>query len=492
MSISKSIHKAICCFIRVDGKKKYLYSFFYGVTLMFAMPPFFIFPCLLVFSLLYLQIDIAKDKKDAFLIGWFFGFGYFVTGLYWVSSSLLVDPWRFAWLIPFAVSLIPAISSIFVGLAAIVTFMIPEKGWPKIVLFSVLWVAFEMLRGILTQFPWSFIGYSWVFSDNISQIAYIFNVYGLGVLAVLFGTIPASLIYISKEHNVITFLNDRRPIYLVLLLVICSFCYGLYHIDDSYLQNEDKIKVKVVQGNIEQLARTSREERLDNFLRHIDLTTTGEKDSDIIVWPESAVPFVLDEEDEIKKLISNTIPAKSILITGGVRRAGTYGEDDFKYWNSMNFVNDQGEIFKYYNKSILVPFGEFVPFKRVLSFIDKITEGLADFSTGDGVKIIKTLGDRVSVIPIICYEAVFPEYLMKLKGKVERGLIVNVTNDAWFGSTIGPYQHFYMSKVRAIELASPMVRASNTGISGVFDKYGRELKRIELNERGIIDVEISY
>ena len=492
MSISKTIHKVICYFIRISGRKKYFYSFLYGVVLMFAMPPFFFLPCLFVFALFYLQIDLAKDKKDAFYLGWFFGFGYFVTGLYWVSSSLLVDPLKFAWLIPFAVSLIPAISAIFVGVAAIITFLVPEKGWPRIVLFSIFWVSFEMIRGILTQFPWSFIGYSWVFSDNISQIAYIFNVYGLGVLAVLFGTIPASLIYISREHNVITFLQDKRPIILVLLLVITSYLYGIYHIDDSDKNNRETIKVKVVQGNIEQLAYTSRDKRLDNFLRHIDLTTTGEKDSDIIVWPESAVPFVLDEEEDLKKIIGKTLPEKSILITGAVRKEGTYGKDDFKYWNSMNFINGEGEIYKFYNKSILVPFGEFVPFSKVLGFIDKITEGLADFSSGDGVKVIKSLNDRVSIIPIICYEAVFPEYLMRLKGKIKNGLIVNVTNDAWFGTTIGPYQHFYMSKVRAIELGSPMVRAANTGISGVFDKYGRELKRIGLNQKGVIDVEIKY
>ena len=190
--------------------------------------------------------------------------------------------------------------------------------------------------------------------------------------------------------------------------------------------------------------------------------------------------------------MEEAVPEGSMLVTGGIRMRGSLGDTDFAYWNSLYVINDRGEVANSYDKSILVPFGEFVPFKRLLSFMDKITEGLADFDAGDGGRTLDLDGLSMAIVPLICYESAFSRYVRSAISMQDRAVLVNITNDAWFGDSIGPYQHYYMAKFRAVENNLPLIRAANTGISGSFDRLGREGERGELNQLANLDIILRF
>ncbi len=501
----KSVPSVFNWLVAVNTVKQYTIMFVAGAVLMLALPPNFVVPAWLSFSLLFVVLNEARNKKHAFWLGWWFGFGYFVFGFYWVSHSLLVDPLRFAWLIPFALTLIPAISAIFTGLCAVLFKLLPVQGIVAVVFFALLWTGAEMLRGIVTQFPWNYIGYSFAMSDVTIQLAYWVKVSGMSFFAVLLGTLPA--LCLAKKEEGFVGVCPKIALLSWALIVALIVGYGTVRLGnvgqegakgiainvENKVQKKSELQVRIVQANIEQMAETNDEQRFEIVSKHIDMTKmAGEEfqQPDLIIWPESAVPFILEREPELRALIAEVIPKGALLVTGGIRMQGKPGDEDFRYWNSFYVIDDSGNIVGVYDKTILVPFGEFVPMSNMLPFIKKVTEGLADFNAGDGVKILDMKEKGFSLIPLICYEAAFSSYISEIEKENANAVIVNVTNDAWFGNSIGPFQHYYKAKFRAVETATPLMRAANTGISGSFDEFGREGEIIRLNQSGILDIKV--
>lgn len=454
------------------NSRKYYLATFFGMLATLALPPSFFFPALFIsFPGLFLLIEKCHYKKEAFFVGWWFGFGHFVTGFYWISFSLLVDL-RFAWMIPFAVSLIPAAMAIYIGFTAMITSTLLHSGWRKIVLFSCIWVGMEFLRAyIFTGFPWNLIGYSWAFSDAMIQPASIFGIYGLSLLAVILATMPATL---TKKQ--------WKPVLAMFAIAAAFYIWGDMRLKKANYELTG-INIRIVQPNIAQHLKWAPESKYQAFAKHLEISSikTGFR-PDVIVWPESSIPFILSRESRMRSVMAETLPEGSYLITGAVRTEGNEGTQ--KFWNSVQVLDDSGKIIAYYDKHHLVPFGEFVPLRSVFPFINKITPGNTDFSSGSGPQSIK-LANIPPFSPLICYEAILSGYVADREDPP--AWLLNVTNDGWFGLSSGPHQHFHMARIRAVEEGVPMVRAANTGISGLIDSYGRIIASLELGQEGSLD-----
>ena len=447
------------------ARLKYLTLFTAGGLADLALAPFYIFPVLLIsFPLFFKILDSAENKKQAFKIGWMFGFGYFIFGLYWIANSLLVDAEKFAWLIPFAVCGIPFGLAIFIGLFA-VCYHVGGR-LRGVFLFATLWVVFELLRTfIFTGFPWNLIGYTALFSIEFAQIGAIGGVYLLSYAVIIISLLP---VYYRK----------RKIVLPVIILTIAGFLYGSSHMVTDQAEIK-KAKIVIFQPNIEQSLKWDPLEAKKQFIKSIDYNDRKEfKEADIILWPETGVPYYLNRHQQASELLRRIAPDNGVLVTGGLRSEGE--KEDYRVWNALYAVSKEG-IYQSYDKIHLVPFGEFVPFRQYLP-LEKITPGSMDFSSGGKREVIR-YKDGPSFLPLICYEVIFPEFS---HSEVKPDLLVNVTNDGWFGDSTGPYQHLAMSQMRAIEQGVPLLRAANTGVSAVIDHNGRILGSLPYNERGFL------
>ena len=482
-----------------SNKKNNLISFGVGSLLMLAFAPFnlFIFsPISLV--IFYLIIDKENNLKQVFYRSFFFCFGFFVFGIYWICNSLLVDVAKYGWLIPFAITLIPALMALyFATLCYIYKLLIKHFSisftYKKIILFSIFWLIFEVIRSnLFTGFPWNLLGYVWLFNINFAQASSIFGVYGMSFFACLISLAP---ILFFKNNN-----NFRNKIFgfFLIFLFFANFVFGVFYIDKNYQKNLAHLaKFRLVQANIAQKDKWLDEEKYQNFEKHVELTNSKSLDGiDAVIWSETSIPFVVDSSNSsIIQALSKAIPRGGYLFSGALR-VEDKGEGDFKIWNSM-FVFDENSVKNYYDKRHLVPFGEYVPLHKYLSFlfiddvVDKITGGGSGFSEGEGDKMIslKTLSqNNLSFNPLLCYEVIFSREVID-KNKIP-DFFVNLTNDSWFGFSSGPYQHLQTARMRSIEYARPLLRVAQTGVTANINHFGEVVDKIGLNEKNIIDVDI--
>ena len=455
----------------------YFTAFILGLLSALAFAPVLLLPILLItFSYFLLLLSRATNKKSSFLLGWWFGFGFFIAGLYWISFALLLDIDSFGWLIPFAVLLIPAILAIYIGLIGLLAKILSKNKYQLLVNFICLWVLFEIIRvNILTGFPWLLLGYTLCFSDSMLQLASVFGVYGLSFVVLCIVCVPYLLLDQYKK-------TDALFIAAALLIFTANYSFGYFRLQNPMSELSNTM-IRVVQANISQNLKWDSEERLNNITKHANLTKQNNDKIDYVIWPESAISFPLSLQSRLK--INDIIPKNSFLLAGGIRVDDERNTTEI--WNSMFVINHDGHIVDFYDKMHLVPFGEYVPLKKFTP-VTKVTHGAIDFSSGSNLKTIKVNKNLSSFTPLICYEAYFPEDIIIKKQPPD--FIVNFTNDAWYGNTSGPYQHLYMTKLRAIEQGIPVVRAANTGISAVIDSYGRILKMLPLNSEGIIDLQL--
>lgn len=467
--------------------KHYSFSAFVaGAFSALAFAPFYIFiAAAFSLSLFFILLEKSADRKTAIKLGFFYGFGYFLAGNYWICISLLVEPEKFAWLIPFCLTLIPSLLALYfvlfvLGYKFLINKIKIKNNYQKIIIFTLCWVICEILRAnLFTGFPWNLIGYSLMFNQNMVQSASIFGVYGLGILAGMLYLLPVLLILKNNK------ISDKIFVALVLVAVAVNFCYGFLHIKNNPIVYDEKVKLRLVQPNIEQDLKWNPRKKYQNFLNVIALTKSSDiKDFSAVIWSETSVPYPINDNFELINKLQEAIPANGVLITGGLKLY----HDDYEIksaWNSV-FLLDKSGIVDSYDKNHLVPFGEYVPLKKYFSFIDKITDGAVDFSSGNGPKTLHS--QHFSFAPLICYEAIFFDDITDKKDRPD--LLVNVTNDAWFGVSSGPFQHLDMTKMRAIEHGTAMARVANTGITAFIDPFGREIARIGLNQAGVLDVEM--
>jgi apolipoprotein N-acyltransferase len=484
-----------------------------GVLATLTLPPFYLFPLLIpAFSGLVYLLLAATTLRRAFLIGWCFGLGYFVSGLYWFAYSLLVDAERFAWMIPFAVLGLPSVLAIYYGAGAGICWKIWQRvaltPLAKILVFSAIWLLTEMARGHwFTGFPWNPIALSWSISPQMVQGVALLGSYGFSWWTVLLATLPL-LAFWPQERIA----PKQRILALALsfVMIVIPYSFGALRLQQHPTEWTDTT-LKLVQPSIPQVMKMNPEQRANIVKRHVALSLDGVGDAKnrhtresgylnhqghqdsrlhgndrlpsnhLTIWSETAFPYVMEAHSPPVEYATSRLlrQPNSYLITGGMRRQGEGWEH---ITNSMQVLAADGSITAYYDKIKLVPFGEFVPLRWLLP-IESIAQGMHDFTAGTRGQII-TLPNIPPFLPLICYEAIFPELLHMSSQRV--GWILNVTNDGWFGESTGPYQHFEMTKLRAVEQGLPIVRVANNGISAIIDPLGREVQRLGLNAVGVI------
>ena len=422
---------------------------------------------------------ILPRRRTYFWATWAFSLGYLSISLYWISMALTVDLHYFWWLIPPTLLLFPAFLALYF---ATLTALFPwprYKGVPKIFWGSAIWLLAELARSyLLTGFPWPLLGYLWVPALPIAQLAYLTTIYGLTLLA--FWTVSTPYLLWRSPRKV-------SYIYCALLaLLLGTITWGGFY----KLQGPNKLDVLpsflLVQPNIPQKLKWNGKYRQQNLQQLMQLSqNTAGPSPQLIIWPEAALPY--DFSEALGQHLTRIIPEGSYLITGVMRYETQEGE--FKVWNSLYAINDQGERVHIYNKSHLVPFGEYVPFKKWLDkiapgLIRNVSEGLMETTPGQGLQSV-SLPNISPFSPLICYEVIFPKQVIA-SGAAKPAWILNLTNDAWYGDTAGPYQHLEIAQMRAIEEGVALVRATNTGISALIDAHGRLIKTLPYNEEGVI------
>jgi apolipoprotein N-acyltransferase len=466
----------------LTGWRRALAAGVLGAAATAALPPLHLLPLYVAaFTGLIWLIDSSRSPRAALIVGWWFGLGHFVTGLYWFAHALLTEPEKFGWLIPPAVLGISALLAVFPALAAGAARLAPA-GAPRVFGLALAWAAAEWLRSHMPGgFPWNLVAYGWTVSEPMIQSAALFGSFGLGLVTVLAAAMPSTLARDGRGDG----RGARRwlPTAAVAALVAVVWTGGAIRLSGADSGMVDGVRLRIVQPNISQPHKWKTALREELFLRHIEMSV-GDGFADIthVIWSETAVPYFIDEDPQRRRLIASVTPLDGVLVTGAVRRTPP-GIVPFELWNSLYAIDDSGDVVAIYDKARLVPFGEFVPLRSILP-IDKITPGSIDFSAGPGPQTISLPG-LPPVSPLICYEAIFPGGVVDPDNRPE--WMLNITNDAWFGISSGPYQHFASARMRAVEQGLPLVRAANTGISGVVDAWGRVVALLGLGEKGILD-----
>ncbi len=452
-------------------------AFLLGAGATLALPPVYGLPVLYVaFPALVWILGGARSNRAAFATGWWFGFGWFATSLYWIGNALLVYGKHTAWMIPFAVIGLPGYLALFTGLAGMVA-RIGRTPLERALWLAVGWTAAEWLRGhLLTGFPWNLTGYAWTGSEWLRQSAAVVGAYGLTLLAVLSAVLPAALA-----------MTDPRKRYgavaAAALLLVVPWIGGAARMAAAPALGtavQPRIGLRIVQAGIPQRDKWRRDMREQHLALNLRLSIENRPDwvTDIL-WPENAATFFIEDEPVYRDAMARVTPLGGLLITGAPRRVA----EPLQIWNSVFAVDVHGNVVGHYDKSHLVPFGEYMPLRKYIP-VDKIAQGAVDYSAGPGPATLH-LNGLPPVSPLVCYEAIFPGAVVDRSDRP--AWLLNLTNDAWYGTTAGPHQHLAISRLRAVEEGLPLVRAANTGISAAFDPYGREIGRIGLNRQGVLD-----
>ena len=451
-----------------------------GALSVLALPPYYMLPLLFIsFSWLLLCLSKATSGKQAFAYGYWFGFGWFACGFSWVGNALLIDIAAFGWLYPITLFASGAFFGLFIGAPAYFTYCF-KKPYAQWLAFAALWVIFEWIRSfILTGFPWNLLGSVLAFSPQTIQTAALFGTYGLSLL-VLLGVSAPTLIFIYRNKISVTIATST-----ILLISIFIYAFGAWRIQNISDETSD-INIRIVQPSIPQAMKWDNASLENNFLEYIRLSKSKPLDNiDFVIWGETATPYPLDIEKYYRELITEAVPPKGYLITGLVRYEFESAYD-YRPLNSMFILNKQGEIVDFYDKSHLVPFGEYMPLRKFLpDWIKPITQTVADFKSGKAHKVFK-LKNYPSFGALICYEIIFPSEIINPSNKPE--FLVNLTNDGWYGDSSGPRQHLVSTQLRAVEEGITIIRAANTGISAVISPIGKIVAFLPLNHKNILDI----
>jgi apolipoprotein N-acyltransferase len=475
----------------LSGWRRYGVALLLGISTAATLPPVDLSPLLLVAFPGVLWLDEGSSGPSAsFGLGYAFGFGFFVAGLYWISSALFVDIATFWWLVPIAAFGLPAALALYTGIAFLITNIASKylrlPGTARIFAFAIAWTAAEWTRGhAFTGLPWNLIGSTWSggFPGAIAilQCVALIGIYGLSFVTVLAAALPAlfgtsALVPISARRR------WAPAIAAVLLLLIPGF-WGAIRLQKSPIATS-RIWLRVVQPSIPQRIKWEPGAAEGNLQRLLNLSSAPSARSlAAIVWPEAATPFLLERDATVRRKIAAIVPDKGYLITGALRASPPLGPV-VQMWNSIEALNVDGDIVARYDKAHLVPFGEYLPIRDFLP-IKKITAGTIDLSAGLGPRTI-TLPGLPPFAAAICYEAIFPGTIVDEQNRPN--WILNLTNDAWYGRSSGPFQHLASARTRTIEEGLPMVRVANNGISAVIDAAGRVRARINLDTIGYADV----
>jgi apolipoprotein N-acyltransferase len=485
------------------GWRRRAIAFVSGAVGALALPPLSVFPLIAVpLTIAVWLIDGAQDRSSrrrltaslraAFGAGWWMGFGYFLAGLWWIGSALLVQADKFAWALPLAVVALPAALAVFPAAGFALARLLWSPGPLRIFALAFGLGLAEWARGLLfTGFPWNDLGMALGVNLALAQIASLVGLHGLTFLTIAIFAAPATLWRVGESR-----LNLAPAIVAVLALALIA-AFGEFRLMAPTSATLPGVKLRLIQPNVGQDDATFNPESKQAILRrYFDLSErptspgrSGVRDISHLIWPESAFPFILSNDPQALSEIVDFLGPGATLITGAARRED---KGPPRYFNSIEIVGRGGLSAQLYDKQHLVPFGEYMPFAGLLerAHLTQLVDIPGGFEPGSGPRILRVPG-LPDAMPLICYEAIFPtEFGDLLSGAPRPGWLLNVTDDAWFGLTPGPYQHYAQARLRAIELGLPLVRDSNSGISAVLDGLGREIVSAPLGAEGVLDAEL--
>jgi apolipoprotein N-acyltransferase len=436
--------------------------------------------------------------REAAIAGWWFGFGFFAAGLYWIGFAFFVEAEKFAALLPLAVAGLPAALALFPALASAAAMLLWREGAARIFVIACAFFAADWLRGhMLTGFPWNLWGYALAGNDAIAQSASIFGIYGLTLLALIVFASPAALSGPAARAGGRFWLLPA----ICLALVTAGWVWGAARLSAANGDTLAGVPLRLVQANIPQAEKWKPENRQWIFNRLVSLSgqppaaDASGGNSPLLIWPETSVPFLFMinrsiASEESRRAFADLVASGHSFIVGAERVEGKpLGDGRYtveRAFNSLFVLDAEARVEAIYDKIHLVPFGEYLPFEETLGAIGlkKLTRGNSGFATGTERQPLKP-GNAPAFSPLICYEAIFPG---RVTGTGARpGWLLNLTNDAWFGISTGPYQHLHQARLRAIEEGLPLIRAANTGVSAVIDAYGRIKASLPLDAIGVID-----
>ncbi len=480
------------------GWRRFVVAVVAGAVSALAFAPFYAFPVLwLTVPVFVWLIDGAIAREGAgwlrrlvpaAIVGWAFGFGFFLAGLWWIGAAFLVDAEEFGWLLPFAVLILPAGLALFWAFGAALARAFWSEGWPRILIFAVAMSIAEWLRGhLFTGFPWNAVGYALTPTPVMMQSAALVGIWGLTLAAFFIFAAPVLLVADGRNARSV----NRRVIATALVLLGAHLLFGVVRLASGPDPMVPGVQFRVVQPAIPQDERWATGAAAETMGRYLDLSGKGKGSAGLagithLVWPESAFPFLLTERPEALTAIAELIPPGTTLMTGAARADRLTGQEIPPIYNSVYVIDDKGEIAGAYDKVHLVPFGEYIPFRNLLGWLGlrQLIALPGGFSPGSRLHTLDVPGAPPTA-PLICYEVIFPGAV--LEPGPRPGWMLNVTNDAWYGDTPGPYQHFLQARVRAVEEGLPLVRAANSGISAIVDGHGRVLASLALGRMGVVD-----
>lgn len=466
----------------LTGWRRRVVLFLLGGLTTLALPPASVIPIVfLTLPPLVWMLEGPMRSRAAFGVGWWFGFGYFTVGWYWISNALLVTSDQFWWMIPFALFALPMVMALYLGLACWAARWMagpcPSARFSRVLALIGGLALADLLRGLLfTGFPWNTFGYLWAGSDWLSQSAAWIGIYGMGVFVLASG-LSLSLMAGTPRWRRWGLVALGIP-----LLIAALGAFRLSSAPDIPAQQADETLpgLRMVQPNIPQREKWVTELRARNIRLHLEDSLEDRPDwVQAVLWPETAATFLLERSPDYVSTMTRVVPKEGVLITGAPR----FTENPRALYNAVYILADTGNVLATFDKFHLVPFGEYVPFADYLPF-GKIAAGSLDYTPGIGPRKID-LPNLPPVGPLICYEVIFPGAVVDRQNRPD--WLLNVTNDAWYGATVGPYQHMHHARMRAVEEGLPIVRPASTGVSAAFDAYGREIVRIDLNTRGYVD-----
>ncbi len=478
------------------GWRRFLLSFTAGALAALAMPPFGLWPILaLSFPALVLLLDgacanrsIRSRLKPAALIGWGYGFGYFLASLWWIGAAFLVDAAAFGWLIPFAVVAMPAGLALFTALGGLLAGLLWSHGGFRLFAFAFAFTCAELVRGtVLTGFPWNSFGYAFAQSPLLMQGAALLGVHGLSFLALL---LLSTLVLALGDSGLLRRLGG--PV-LALLVLAGAAGWGAWRLQNTPASFVPGVHLRLMQPALAQDQKFNYNRSRDILNDYLALSTMptatypqGLADVSVLIWPESAFPFIYERESWAADLIAETLPENVTLVTGAIRYDAPPPGQYSPYFNAIRVIDHQGRVLVNADKVHLVPFGEYLPFQSTLESIglEQLTRVRGGFSAGEALRVLNVPG-LPPAAPLVCYEVIFPGAVMPEGPRPQ--LMLNLTNDAWFGETPGPYQHFAQARMRAIEEGMPLIRAANSGISAIIDPLGRIVAYAPLGTRALVD-----
>ena len=461
-----------------------------GITVLGFQPFNLFFVNFLSLPLLFFIIIYVKKKskstyrkkpfiKNLFVLGSSFGFGFFFCGIFWIANSLTFDP-IFKILIPFSLFLIPLFLSLFFSIPIVLIGNFCEKNLSSIILISLAFSFSDFTRSkILTGFPWNIWSYSFSWSIEILQILKIIGIFSFNFFAILIFFLQALI-----------FFKNKLKYYLIPIFIVMTFSnyfYGSYNVNSPKQYPSEKINFKIVSAKVDMTSFKDEESVASKLIKYSEPNKSVKT---IFIWPEGVfVDENFYKNKKIKELFKKNFSENHLIIFGANTSKKVLSQH--KYFNSMLVSNNNLQFLSKYNKRKLVPFGEFLPFEFILNSLGlkKITTGHVSFSSGknDSSLEFEYNKKKINILPLICYEIIFPDLVEENN---EYNFLINISEDAWFGKSIGPHQHFAKAIFRSIESNVFTLRAANMGVSAFISPEGKILKNLQPNEIGNIELSL--